>query len=324
MSNIRGHAQQRKALARLVQSGKLPTTILFSGVEGVGKQLVAKELARSLLCETTGAGGCDNCEYCSLFDAGNHPDFFSLSCSNKEADVDSLRELLYSLNLKSFYGKNRVVIFNDADAMGVQAANLLLKSLEEPRPNTYFILIAAHRGSLPPTLVSRCQVWFFDRLSDQDVRAILERSLQKESGMSIDELVLLADGSLAYVNSLTERAEQWKEISDTLQAIASGRLARAPEFANALAKDKEHLPETLQLLRICARSHMLEETTPGKKAAWANCLSNLITAERALFERNLAPGTVLLTVLLALHTESTSPAFTPLPNGAKLLEKFFV
>jgi hypothetical protein len=167
-------------------------------------------------------------------------------------------------------------------------------------------------------------VWFFDRLSDDDVRAILRSSDSKPNGMSIEELVLLADGSLAYVDGLTQRAEQWKDISDTLQAIASGRLARAPEFANALAKDKEHLPGTLQLLRICARSHMLEESDPGKKAAWANCLSNLITAERALFERNLAPATVLLTVFLALHTEATSPAFTPLPNGAKLLEKFFV
>lgn len=323
---ILGHSVQQKALARLAASGKLPTTILFSGIAGVGKFLVAKRLAFSLLCRESAFGGCGHCEYCSLLHAETHPDFFSVQCASKECDIDSLRELLYSLNLKSFFGKNRVVIFNNADELGVQSANLLLKSLEEPRPNTYYILVATHRGSLPPTLVSRCQVWFFDRLADSAVKTLLaskEAAIQA-AGLSLSEVVALADGSLAQVDTLIEKSELWKKLGSTLDQIAAGKVSLAPELAAELAKDKEHLSESLKLLRLVVRSRMLSATNDEDKARWAICLSNLLTCERAIFERNLAAATVLLSTFLALHSAPQAVSFTTLHNSARLLDNVIV
>jgi DNA polymerase III gamma/tau subunit len=324
--SVLGHTQQQKSLARLAASGKLPTTILFSGVSGIGKSLVARKLAASLLCAQDKFGGCSECEYCSLLDAGNHPDFFFINCADKGADLDSLRDLLYSLNLKSFYGGKRVVIFNDADALGTQASNLLLKSLEEPRPDTYFILVASNRGALPPTLVSRCQVWFFDRLTDAEVKKLLEPLKEKieEASLSATELVALADGTVDQLEALIEKSELWRRLGTTLNDIAAGKLALATELTQELAKDKEHLPETMKLMRLHARSRMCDSKLPEEKNRWAICLSNLLTAERAIFERNLAAGPVLLTILLSLHSPAGAPSFTTFTNSARLLDKSIV
>lgn len=321
-----GHTAQQKSLERLIKSGKLPTTVLFSGVAGIGKSLVARRLAASILCNSGRFGGCGDCEYCSLLQAGTHPDFFFIDCAHKDCDLEHLRGLLYSLNLKSFFGKNRVVVLKDADEMGIQAANLLLKSLEEPRPNTYFILVATHRGSLPQTLVSRCQVWFFDRLPDADVRKLLAAKEQqiRDAGLTIDELVSLADGSVAHVDALIEKSELWRRLGSALDKIAAGKLALATELAAELAKDKEHLPESLKLLRLVARSRMHAAASTEEKARWAVCLTNLLTCERAIFERNLAAGTVVLSTLLSLHSPAQGSSFTTLTNSASLLEKIIV
>lgn len=321
-----GHSAQQKSLERLVSTGKLPTTILFSGVAGVGKSLVARKLASSLLCSEGKFGGCGHCEYCSLLEAATHPDFHFIECASKATDIETLRSLLYSLNLKSFFGKNRVVVLNDADELGVQGANLLLKSLEEPRPNTYFILVATHRGSLPPTLVSRCQVWFFDRLQDSDVRKLLapKEAEINAAGLSIAELVTLTDGTIAQVDSLIEKSELWKRLGSTLDGIAAGRLELASELAGELAKDKDHLSESLKLLRLAARSRMHSASIMEEKARWAVCLNNLLTCERAIFERNLAAATVLLATFLSLHASPQAASFTTLPNSARLLDKVIV
>lgn len=323
-SAIVGHTNQRRALLQLAVSGKLATTLLFSGISGVGKSLVAKEIAKTLLCQKPGKQACGNCEYCLLFESGNHPDFFFVDC--KESDVESLRSLLYSLNLKSFFGGKRVVIFNDADSLGIQSSNLLLKSLEEPRPDTYYILVAAHRGALPPTLVSRSQVWFFDRLADTQIEQLLaaRAAEAKAAGLSVKELVLLADGSLGNIESLIQKSDLWRELSRTMETIASGKFSAAPELVSRIAKDKEHIGESLQLMRVCARSRMLESKYPALMLAWANCLTNLITAERLILERNLAAGTVLLSALSALHADAQPSAFTGLSNSARLLEKAVV
>ncbi len=324
---VLGHEQQRKALARLLTSKRVPTTLLFSGIAGIGKSLVARELALGLLCPRGSFGGCGNCEQCSLASAGNHPDFFMVDCAADHADIESFRELLYSLNLKAFYGKNRVVILDNADSMNIQSANALLKSLEEPRPNTYFIMIAAHRGALPQTLVSRSQVWFFDRLTDAQVKALIKRQYDESEGsqpIGLSELTTLLDGSLANVQALAAQGGLFHELGAKLDAIAEGRVAAASELAASLAKDKEHISESLKLMRIHARRQMLRVTESAQKALWAACVSNLIAAERAICERNLAAGTVLLTALLALYPEGGSASLSTLPHGTSALDKIFV
>src|SRR5262245_34018696 len=113
MKEIVGHTRQRQALVRLIRNEKLPSTTLFSGPAGIGKQLVARALSAALLCNkpdlteelTIEKVPCGRCSACHLFAANNAPDFHFVACADRENwNTANIRELLYSLHLRSFSG----------------------------------------------------------------------------------------------------------------------------------------------------------------------------------------------------------------------------
>ena len=129
---IVGHVAQRGMLERLVRTNRLPSTMLFAGVAGIGKKLVAQELIRTLFCLEAAPpyGGCGSCKHCRQAATGNLPDSLAVNCSDKEAfDIEQLRELMHTLGLRPFLGGVRTVILEDAEQLSIQASNLLLKSL---------------------------------------------------------------------------------------------------------------------------------------------------------------------------------------------------
>ena len=324
MSDIVGHTTQLNSFARLFAAGKLPTTAMFAGPTGIGKKRIAKLLARSLLCENAEFGGCESCHPCRLVTHDNHPDLRVIECADSEAaNVGAIRELLYSLNLKSFAGSRRIVIFNDAEAMSTQTANILLKQLEEPRPDTYFILVSANPAELPPTLLSRCQVTFFDQLSDEAVKSYIEgypeTKTENDTPLTTAELVTLADGSLSNIAVLREHLPLWRDLRDKLVRIRSGDPYLAHELSQALAKKKEDIPVALLLMRIVARKELHRATTPADSSAWATFLTNVLTAQHAISERNLSPAYVLHFTFLHLAGAPELGSFTTLTNGGTLL-----
>lgn len=324
MSEIVGHTAQLASLQRLVASGRLPTTAMFAGPAGIGKRLVANRIARSLLCERAIFGGCDECHACRLVLHGNHPDLKTIECADADAaNVAAIRELLYSLNLKSFSGSKRIVIFNDAEAMSVQTANILLKQFEEPRPDTYFLLISANPAELPPTLISRCQITFFDRLSDEAVKRYIERhpeiSTADGERLNVAELVTLADGSLSNIELVREHLPLWHDLRDKLTRIRNGDTYLAHELSQALGKKKDGISAALLLMRIRAREELHHATTDPDRSAWATFLTNILSAEHAIAERNLSPVYVLHFILLHLAGRPELGSFTTLTNGGTLL-----
>ena len=346
---IVGHIRQRRLLERLLCSGRLPSAMLLTGPSGIGKSLVARELAQSLFCERVPVqpprglkpaprqipyGGCRQCKACRLFAAGNTPDYHLVECLDREKwNIEGIRDLLYSLNLKSFAGGRRVVIFNNAEHMSEPSGNALLKALEEPRPDTHFILVSASHSKLLPTVVSRCQSWFFDSLSADEIKQIVTQleNLGGETGeaplpagAALDDLARLADGSMENLGHLAAHHERWAQLSRDLEAIHAGDAAAAQALAAQLAKDREQLRTWLQLLRIIAREKMSLERRRRSAALWAECLTNLIAAERLIFDRNLSAGYVLNATFLALTGDYSSDSWTTLAGGSALIEKMTV
>ncbi|MCO6413275.1 MAG: DNA polymerase III subunit delta' [Thiogranum sp.] len=141
--------------------GRLPHALLISGAEGVGKQQLAERLAFSLLCENPVANGdrCGRCPACGWLDAGSHPDLLMLGPdeTGKAIKVDQIRDLCTGLGMTSHAGRYKIAIIQPADAMNVNAANSLLKTLEEPTDRTLLMLLTAAPGRLPATIRSRCQ-----------------------------------------------------------------------------------------------------------------------------------------------------------------------
>ncbi len=157
----------------------LPHALLIHGPAGLGKTVLARTFAQSLLCETPGPSGfpCGACPACGWFALGNHPDFRVVepealseaaapegelpvkagAAPSRQIKVDQIRELQGFLAVGTHRGGARVILVRPAEAMNAATANALLKSLEEPPPATLFLLVSSAPDRLLPTVRSRCQ-----------------------------------------------------------------------------------------------------------------------------------------------------------------------
>ena len=160
---------QWQQIARQRQQDRLAHALLLQGPAGTGKKHFAHALANALLCRqpTDSGGACGRCESCNLVKAGTHPDLRLLkptppatSTSNNPVlsiKIDALRDMYRVLSETSQLGGYRIAVLEDADKMPAQAANSLLKTLEEPGRDTLLILVSSHPHHLPVTIRSRCQ-----------------------------------------------------------------------------------------------------------------------------------------------------------------------
>lgn len=324
MNQIIGHHKQRTDLSNLVLEGRLPSTLLFAGTEGIGKKLIARELSRQLLCQADGPrpqGGCGSCKPCRLFDSGNHPDLQYIRFGHDGASVDDLRELLERLSLRPFMGSRKVAILDDVDAISVVGANIILKTLEEPRPENFFILIAATPSQLPATLLSRCQRWYFDRLSREEIEKILHHR-----GASDEELKLaaLADGSIGALEAIRSQAAIADEVVEIIEAAWRGDSARITRAAQEWGADKTAIGERIALLRLTIRQKLLDSAhNQAASAVWALALQNALDAQYLVLERHANPTLILLRVLQSCG-QRNAQLLQRAPNGSPSLAEEFL
>lgn len=232
-SGLLGHADVREAFRRALGRGRLTQAYLFVGPEGIGKQQFARRLAQCLLCEhrhTSPMQACGECAHCRPFRAGTHPDFLVVEreSGKRELAVAQFvgdREqrgkagLCHDLSIRPVAGSRKIAIINDADTMTEEAANALLKTLEEPPDGAVLILIAKSLTSMLPTIRSRCQAVRFHPLSDADVLAWLAAQAEPVDADEARLLTTLAGGSLAAVERLSQ--PEFRTLrSDWMQTLA--------------------------------------------------------------------------------------------------------
>jgi DNA polymerase III subunit delta' len=161
--------QEAAAATMLAERTRWPHALLIAGPQGLGKRLLALHLARALLCEAPRSDGsaCGTCVGCGLVERRSHPDLrliepFTYDDDGNATPVDSItvepiRDLIDFAHLSSHRGGAKVAVVVPADALNAAAANALLKTLEEPPPRTYLLLVSHRPGRLPATIVSRCR-----------------------------------------------------------------------------------------------------------------------------------------------------------------------
>jgi len=219
-------AQWEKLLSRIAQ-GNLPHALLLTGRRGIGKQRFAQQLAELLLCSEEQPEPCGQCKGCRLIGAGTHPDLKIVEPpeDKRVISVDQIRELTQYLSLTALCGGYQVVLISPADIMNVNAANSLLKTLEEPPANTLLLLLSDHPSALPATIRSRCQVINFEKPA-HDIALAWLKSQQPELDLQLANTLLeLADGApLRAAEMATQGAlAQRTEMLDDLEKVAAGR-----------------------------------------------------------------------------------------------------
>lgn len=148
-----------------MKNGRVAHAYLFAGGQGVGKKKLAIQFAKSLFCVEQQGDACGKCHHCLRIESGNHPDLHVISPEGASIKIDQIRELQKEFSFKAVETSRNVYIIEHVEKMTVQAANSLLKFLEEPTYQVTAILLTEHLHQILPTILSRCQVIHFDELS---------------------------------------------------------------------------------------------------------------------------------------------------------------
>jgi DNA polymerase III subunit delta' len=154
------HQAQWERVQAAIAAGRVAHAWLLNGPPETGKLVFALAMARALLCAAEeGPRPCDNCRSCHLSKTGAHPDHVHLTPpeGKREINVAAVREVLHQSALTRQFASYQTFIIEPLDSVGPAATNALLKTLEEPPPNTIFIAVTSRRSSILPTIVSRCQ-----------------------------------------------------------------------------------------------------------------------------------------------------------------------
>jgi DNA polymerase-3 subunit delta' len=283
-----GNAPARALLDRAIVSGRLPHALLLHGPEGVGKGLVATELAAALLCPSREPGrarGCGRCSDCLRSATGNHPDLFRVgrlpkkeSRASEEPDpvdeeeplagrgagsdlrpfvlVDQIRSLAEHAAFAPREGRARVFVIDPADRMNAAAQNALLKTLEEPAPRAFLVLVASRPHALLATVRSRCLAVGFSAMpTDALARALEARGVGPDEARSRASLSGGRPGAALTldVETLAGRRDEVLEMVERLVRSPAG-VAELPAMAKALVgEDEDSFLEGLDLVEEILR-----------------------------------------------------------------------
>ncbi len=245
--DLLGHEWAVQLLKGQIAGGRLRHAYLFTGPDGVGRRTLALRLAQALNCTNPPAPGefCGECRACRGFAAAQHADLLPLERleGDREIKVDAVRELSRSLSRTPLEARVQVALLLNFQEASEEAANALLKTLEEPNPSVLLCLSAPDADSLPATIVSRCELLRLRPLSNEQ----LAKALQVRLKLASDQAILLAglsDGLPGKALRLHEDAaalEQRATWLDSGEQLLSASRVQRFAFAEKTSKDREAL-----------------------------------------------------------------------------------
>jgi DNA polymerase-3 subunit delta' len=255
--NIVGHEHPIDILRRTLAAQQVRHAYLFTGPKHIGKTLLAHRFAQTLLC----AGGpdphvaplepCNSCIACRKVLHGNHPDVHIIAkAADKQAIlIEQIRTLQSDSARKTLEGRRNVFIIENAQDMNPQAANCLLKTLEEPEPDVVLLLTTDDAGLLLPTIISRVQQVPMQLLPTEQIRAALEQRWEVEPEEAV-LIAALAAGRMGWAVQAVEDDEMLAERKAQLEMLAQlPSLSRVQRFdiAQRLSAESDKLDTVLDL-----------------------------------------------------------------------------
>jgi len=252
-----GHDWAVDLLSRALRNERLAHAYLFAGLEHIGKDTLAVEFAAALNC-TGSEPPCGECATCRRTLTGAHPDVINVVPQNGKIKIEQIRELQHQVALSPYEGRVRVCLISNMQLATTEAANALLKSLEEPPARVIFLLTATNIDLLLPTVVSRCQVLQLRPVASD----IIQNALQEHEGQTEQQAELLsrlAAGRIGWAIAAARNPDllaAYRKQVDGLERMLGHSRAERLRTAENFAK-RENLKEILQVWQIWWRDVVL-------------------------------------------------------------------
>ena len=257
-ASVVGQQSITSTLKNAIERGQLAHAYLFCGPRGVGKTTCARIFAKAINClNPVGAEACNECESCRAFNEGRSMNIHELDAASNNS-VDDIRSLIEQVRILPQIGKYSLFIIDEVHMLSQQAFNAFLKTLEEPPKHAVFILATTEKHKIIPTILSRCQVYDFNRIRVEDSVSYLKHIADKE-GVRYDEeslnlIAQKADGGMRDALSMFDKAVsfcnadlKYKEVAQTLNVLdydtyfSMTELLLAGDYTTALIRFDEVL-----------------------------------------------------------------------------------
>ena len=222
--SVVGQQALTTTLKNAVKSGKLAHAYLFCGPRGVGKTTCARIFAKAINCEHPTADGeaCNECESCKAFGEGRSYNIFELDAASNNS-VENIKSLMDQTRIPPQVGRYKVFIIDEVHMLSTAAFNAFLKTLEEPPAHVIFILATTEKHKILPTILSRCQIYDFERMTVPNIINHLKRVAEKEN-IQYDEEALnviaeKADGGMRDALSIFDQVASFSQGNITYQKV---------------------------------------------------------------------------------------------------------
>ena len=245
--NIVGNDNIKETLKRTVKIQKISHSYLFTGIEGIGKKLIAQEFAKMIMCLDENKY-CNKCKSCIELNTNNNPDFTFIEPDGNNIKIEQIRQMQAKVAEKPIISNKKVYIINNAEQMTVEAQNCLLKTLEEPPEYVTIILICKNENSMLNTIKSRCMIIHFDKIPNGKIEKFLEDNYQTKIDSST--MIQAFQGSIGKAISLKDKIEVYEKIEYMLKNINNKDIIDILQLSEILYKSKDEIEEILEYINV--------------------------------------------------------------------------
>ena len=248
--NLIGNPKNKELLETAIKNNNLVHSYLFVGEEGIGKDLFAKQFAQMILCEhPEDQVPCGRCKSCMEFLGGSHPDFMIVEPEDgKTIKIEQVRFLQEKIAEKPVTSKKKVYILSQSETMTREAANSLLKTLEEPPEYAVIILTTPNESKLLTTIKSRCMKIYFLPISEAEILQYV-----KVHGLEnniTENMIKQCSGSIGKLLKMSEEKEQYFQVENLIENIKNTDITQIWKQADVLYNAKENIIDLLEYMTI--------------------------------------------------------------------------